>query len=183
KRVATGRSLPRAATKRQNRSPWFAQLETGVAEGGHALQLRMRRLGEPARDVTIDGDVAVVGRSSDCDAILPDPHISKKHTRIFSGVVVLDLGSTNGTWVDDVRIGEATLVPGRRFRVGTGEHAVELEVIDTKASANAPEPDGIDATIVATPPSSKSATKEPAPQPPAAAAVVRPSAAPAAAPT
>jgi DNA-binding winged helix-turn-helix (wHTH) protein len=49
----------------------------------------------------------LVGRSSGCDVVLPHISVSRRHaTIVFSaeGVTIEDLGSTNGTFVDDLRI-------------------------------------------------------------------------------
>jgi pSer/pThr/pTyr-binding forkhead associated (FHA) protein len=108
------------------------------------LQLRLIRPGEPPREVAVPRDAAIVGRAPECDVTVDDPHISKNHARILCGVVVVDLGSTNGTWVNDVRITEPTLVTTRRFRLGNGEHAVEIEL---RKESPPPEP-GLDATML-----------------------------------
>ena len=47
----------------------------------------------------------IVGRSSQCDLVLPSAHISRQHVRIDAGsdngVTVTDLGSTHGTYLND----------------------------------------------------------------------------------
>lgn len=48
-----------------------------------------------------------VGRDESCGLLLTDPSASRHHARVTVGttsVVVEDLGSSNGTWVDGVRI-------------------------------------------------------------------------------
>jgi hypothetical protein len=59
------------------------------------------------------GDVAlVVGRDPSSDVVLPSPRVSRKHCRIlpvphgFRAVAIEDLGSSNGTFVNGVRLGE-----------------------------------------------------------------------------
>jgi DNA-directed RNA polymerase subunit RPC12/RpoP len=66
-----------------------------------------------------------IGRS-DCDVVLDDPEISRRHARVVleSGVAVLeDLGSTNGTFVGKERVKRADLEDRSRFRVGSHELA------------------------------------------------------------
>jgi pSer/pThr/pTyr-binding forkhead associated (FHA) protein len=62
-----------------------------------------------------------IGRSG-CDIELSDPDVSRKHAvvrSLDSGLAVEDLGSTNGTFVNDARIdGIAALQPGDRVRFG-----------------------------------------------------------------
>jgi hypothetical protein len=49
-----------------------------------------------------------IGRLPGCDVVLADPNVSRRHTEVRlvgRGFVVTDLNSTNGTMVNDVRIG------------------------------------------------------------------------------
>lgn len=69
-------------------------------------------------------DVTTLGRSGEADiAIGGDRGVSKLHARIeteASGFVIADLGSRNGTYVNDHPIGgePAPLLPGDRIRLG-----------------------------------------------------------------
>ena len=69
-------------------------------------------------------DVTILGRSGEVDiAIHGDRGVSKLHARIeteASGYVITDLGSRNGTYVNDHPIGDepAPLLPGDRIRLG-----------------------------------------------------------------
>jgi len=63
----------------------------------------------------------VVGTSPDCDLTLEDAHVSRKHCSLAideAGVLLRDLGSKNGTFVGDVQVREALLVPGLVARLG-----------------------------------------------------------------
>jgi pSer/pThr/pTyr-binding forkhead associated (FHA) protein len=54
-----------------------------------------------------------VGRSSDADVCIPIEEISRQHARLQSaagGIVVEDLGSANGTFVNDQRVHAPTLL-------------------------------------------------------------------------
>jgi len=65
---------------------------------------------------------ATIGRAEDADISIPDMGLSRVHARISrkaGGFFLGDLGSTNGTFVDDARIdGEVRLPVGARFRLG-----------------------------------------------------------------
>lgn len=57
-----------------------------------------------------DRDTLIVGRLPDCDLIIEDPSVSKRHASLKwdakKGVCVLhDLGSSNGTFIDEAKIG------------------------------------------------------------------------------
>lgn len=64
-----------------------------------------------------------VGRSSDCDICIPIDEISRNHAKLQStsdGVVVEDLASANGTFVNDQRVHAGTLLkPGDEVRFDT----------------------------------------------------------------
>lgn len=57
-----------------------------------------------------------IGRSDECDLVIPRSVVSRRHARIFlrdGAVWIEDQGSTNGTWVNGRRIDAATrLKPG-----------------------------------------------------------------------
>jgi len=62
-----------------------------------------------------------IGRAPDCELVLKDSRVSRRHARLQArgGVLVLtDLGSTNGTRVNGHRITEMVLGAGDRIHVG-----------------------------------------------------------------
>jgi len=76
--------------------------------------------GHSPRVVTLDGDVEV-GR--DCDGIvIEDPTASRRHLRLeptVAGLIVEDLDSANGTYIDEERIVEPMIVQaGNVVRLG-----------------------------------------------------------------
>ncbi len=77
-------------------------------------------------------EVVNIGRTSENDVVIPASSLSRRHAVVSAmnyseGApwVIRDLGSTNGTFIDDVRLQPgipATIVTGSRVRLG----AVEL---------------------------------------------------------
>ncbi len=67
-------------------------------------------------------DVLVMGRSSENDVVLDDPYASEFHLRLVAqenGMMLHDLGSTNGTYVNGRRISAPTqLRRGDTIQVG-----------------------------------------------------------------
>lgn len=69
----------------------------------------------------IAGESYQLGRSSACAFVLSDLSVSRLHAELVTGdngVSVKDLGSRNGTFVDDVRVQQAEVKPGQRVRFG-----------------------------------------------------------------
>jgi pSer/pThr/pTyr-binding forkhead associated (FHA) protein len=68
------------------------------------------------------GDVVVLGRSEETDVVLDDPYASEFHLRLVSqenGMMLHDLGSTNGTYVNGRRVSAPTeMKRGDTIQVG-----------------------------------------------------------------
>src|SRR6185369_9231708 len=78
----------------------------------------------------------IVGRSSELDLVLVEDMVSRRHARIACAdhqIVIEDLGSTNGTFVNGEKIKRATLKEGDRVLIGTSI----LKVVSTDPSAPA----------------------------------------------
>ena len=64
----------------------------------------------------------LVGRHEQCDVVLSDPSVSRRHARLFfrdGSWFLEDLESTNGTVINGVSIGRCELRPGDRLIIGT----------------------------------------------------------------
>src|SRR5215470_17851966 len=64
----------------------------------------------------------VIGRSSDLDMVLVEDMVSRKHAKITTTtghIVIQDMGSTNGTFVNGEKIRKSRLKEGDRILIGT----------------------------------------------------------------
>jgi DNA-binding NtrC family response regulator len=103
----------------------------------HLRRVRLRILNGPDEGVEreFDREVVRIGSMPSNDLRLTDTTVSRKHAEVVRskhGIVLRDLGSTNGTFVGPVRIKEVYLGDGRQFRIGKTdlEFTVCDEIVD-----------------------------------------------------
>jgi hypothetical protein len=74
---------------------------------------------------------AVIGRSRECDIVLNDSNVSRRHAEIRpaggDGWTITDLGSTNGVKVNGRQVSTAPLKPGDEVVVGTVDVRFEVD--------------------------------------------------------
>jgi pSer/pThr/pTyr-binding forkhead associated (FHA) protein len=103
------------------------QAATGVPDPASATALVVVE----GRRMVLGRTGAVLGRSRDCDIVLEDPNVSRKHAEIRpagDGWAVHDLGSTNGVSVNGRRVRDSQpLSAGDRVELGTAQLRFELE--------------------------------------------------------
>ncbi|MGE0788215.1 MAG: sigma 54-interacting transcriptional regulator [Sandaracinaceae bacterium] len=88
--------------------------------------------GEP-KELTFERDVVSVGAMDDNDLVLEDETVSRNHCKIFregDQYMIADLGSTNGTFVNRVRIREAWL--HENCTVTCGKTDIKFQPVDEK---------------------------------------------------
>jgi FHA domain len=92
-----------------------------AAPPGPAMVILHPADGKP-RSVKL-GASMTIGRSPGCELLIDDTYASAEHARLFGkngSWYVEDLGSTNGTFVNDQRLAAPAMVqPGDRIRIGT----------------------------------------------------------------
>lgn len=114
-------------------------VESSASESAAAvIKLSLRLSNQPETVVELGGASATLGRAPDCDVQIPLPHVSKRHVRVLKGVVLIDLGSSNGTFVAGARIAEPTLLEGDEFELGEGEVRVRVLADEPRAPADQP---------------------------------------------
>jgi len=87
-------------------------------------RLLIRCPDQPPRELSLEAGRFMVGRAKTTDIQLPNLSVSRRHALLIDSgdaIQVLDLGSTNGTFVGTERISEATLGPGSVLTLGKCE--------------------------------------------------------------
>ncbi len=92
------------------------------------------------REIPLTVPTVWIGRDDDCDVVVGDTSISRRHARLevsaAGGVVVHDNGSANGVVVGGQRVAEAQVLPGHRFTLGGS-------TFELVAGDGAPTPDQV----------------------------------------
>jgi pSer/pThr/pTyr-binding forkhead associated (FHA) protein len=115
----------------------FARTDPIATRGEYAetLSLLIGR-GSEARRVSLGSRPITLGSADSCDVVIADRAVSARHCRFEpagEGVIVRDLGSRNGTYVDGVLTFVARIGPGARLRIGR----TDLTVVAKGASGDA----------------------------------------------
>src|SRR5437016_1509874 len=100
----------------------FVPASPRSAAGAPFASFLVRSGGLVGQRLSVRTPVVNIGRADYNDLVVPDPSVSTSHAKLQrrEGVwVLLDLDSTNGTFVDGERVkGEAPLAPGATVRFG-----------------------------------------------------------------
>lgn len=112
------------------------ELETGIFRVRSEARAEARAAGGAASESPVAGHphlliggtayplvraVTGLGRGTEVDIQIDDPGVSRRHCEFVTGtpVIVRDLRSTNGTWIDGERIDERELSDGMQVQLGT----------------------------------------------------------------
>lgn len=125
------------------RSGYRSELGRGVVGGdpcvplqnrldltGMKVSLVMLKDNGVVKDFPIALGQTVIGRREDCDLRIPLKEISRKHALLMVGdknVSIRDLGSANGTYINNQRVSEHQLSPGDHIVVGPVVFTVQID--------------------------------------------------------
>jgi hypothetical protein len=96
-----------------------------VSEGQAEFVLRL----PDGRTVVLSEVPVVVGRLPDCEVVLNDPNVSRRHAEIAlqgEDVVLTDLGSTNGTKVNGSPVRSVIVLEGDEIAIGASRLVLEV---------------------------------------------------------
>ena len=103
------------------------------------IKIVISERGKKKRVITVDKDTVVIGRISKNDVVLPKPNVSKHHARLKvegDRLLIEDLDSTNGTYVNGERITEAReLGVTDKFFIGDFVLKAKIEIDKGQESA------------------------------------------------
>lgn len=120
--------------------------------------------GGKRRDFPLGSAHTTIGRRNDCSLRIPAADVSRRHCEISTldrDVVVRDLGSANGTFVNGKRIAEKALKPGDRLLIGPVEFIIQIDGQPANPAAAPPAaPSKPTPSPAAKPPPSKPAHDE-----------------------
>ena len=97
------------------------------SDRGPFRPLRLRPVDSGMPQVSLVSSPVRVGRAADNDLVLTDPEVSRHHARLEpdgQGWRAIDLGSTNGTWVNGVRVDAGAITAGDEIAFGNIHYTV-----------------------------------------------------------
>ena len=92
--------------------------------------------------IEIDAERTLIGRDRSAAVRLTESSVSRKHATIErrgADWVIVDGGSANGTFVDEVQVGERVLKDGQTLRLGTVTFRVDIELPPTPTQTIRPQ--------------------------------------------
>jgi DNA-binding NtrC family response regulator len=92
------------------------------------------------------GTSVSIGKAPENDLVLVDDTVSRKHAvieRVPDGLLLRDLGSTNGVYVGGAQVKEALVVPGTLLQIGAVDVIVGVELGDLAIPASTEDRFGI----------------------------------------
>lgn len=109
------------------------------------FQLVLRVGPSPGKVFPLMKNTLTIGRDINNEIVINDAEVSRQHCRLQlygEGYTIEDLGSTNGTWVNDQRLtGQHQLRPGEIIRLGDNV-TLAYEVVGYDADATVASPSG-----------------------------------------
>ncbi|MGH7296959.1 MAG: FHA domain-containing protein, partial [Polyangiaceae bacterium] len=102
-------------------------------------ELRIEYGGTDVARVALESRPLTLGRAPDVDVQIADQRLSRHHCKVEllgEKLVVTDLGSSNGTFVKNQRVQQATLALGESFFIG--KTRIVLETVGDESARPAP---------------------------------------------
>jgi len=82
------------------------------------------------KDFPLGEGITLIGRQDDCDLRIPLSEISRKHAQLIiheGSVTIRDMGSANGTYINNRRVAEQELTPGDHIIIGPVVFTLQID--------------------------------------------------------
>ncbi|MDY7011424.1 MAG: FHA domain-containing protein [Planctomycetota bacterium] len=82
------------------------------------------------KDFAITREISTVGRADDCILRIPLMSISRQHCKLIKSdneLQIQDMGSSNGTYINNRRVNKTVLNAGDRITLGTVTFTVQID--------------------------------------------------------
>ncbi|MCC7127801.1 MAG: FHA domain-containing protein [Microbacteriaceae bacterium] len=116
---AAGSVAPASATATPRSKP----VKREIATAENAKRLVITSGAKEGLEIELGSEPLTIGRSADSGLIIRDDYTSTHHARLFlwgEEWAIQDLDSTNGTFLDDMKVGVPTAIPlNVPVRIGT----------------------------------------------------------------
>ncbi|MCR4419947.1 MAG: DUF3662 and FHA domain-containing protein [Clostridia bacterium] len=102
--------------------------EPSAEQANHRVTLKVVRGPDSGLSVALGQEEVLIGRRPGCHLVLTDPNVSRQHAVIERRQELywlIDLDSTNGTYINGQRVHRQPLRPGDRIQIGDSELEVE----------------------------------------------------------
>ena len=114
------------------------------------ISFAIYRHGQLVQRQTLAGRVLKIGSMDRAQLRIDDPKASRMHAVleiVGDGITLIDLGSADGTFVNDKRINKCTLRPGDRIRVGSTTVVLEDAPPPAADAVHLPTPERVRAEL------------------------------------
>jgi pSer/pThr/pTyr-binding forkhead associated (FHA) protein len=109
------------------------------------VRLVVEKGAKKKREIRLKSEDTIIGRRTGCDLRVPSASVSRRHCRLSfrdDCLVVEDLQSANGTYVNGIRVTDSQVVnPGDRLEVGPVTFLVQYKGPAGQAQGDIPEMD------------------------------------------
>lgn len=105
------------------------------------VNLVLLKVGGDNKAFSLPSSVTCIGRRQDCDLCIPLMVISRRHCALdMDGgkLSIRDLGSSNGTFVNGVKVDEMDLSAGDKISVGPLNFVVQIDGIPAEMAGDEP---------------------------------------------
>lgn len=113
----------------------FAFCKTMTTQANFTVRLTVRTGSQAGQVISFRRLPFVIGSEPGCHLRVTSAAISPRHCVLQAGpggIVIKDLGSTSGTWIDGVRIESSTSIgDGDELRIGALTLAIRVEALAT----------------------------------------------------